>query len=511
MADWTEGYVADIGYTYGYYSELNPLRSRIALLHAGLAIPTVETACELGFGQGLSVNIHAASMPVRWHGTDFNPAQVAFARDLAGASSADIALSDEAFADFARRHDLPEFDYIGLHGIWSWISNENRAVIVDFVRRKLKVGGVLYISYNTLPGWAAFAPLRHLMTEHAELIGAEGHGIVNRINGAIDFIDKFIATNPAYLRANAQIAERFKHIKEQNRHYLAHEYFNRDWDPMHFGTLARWLAPAKVTFGCSANYMDHFDGVSLTPDQRTYLAEIPEHPAAPIGPRLHGERAISPRLLGQGRTLAFAARAGREIARRTGRSDHAAVGRSAGSQGAVGRPPRFVRRSMSRYSICSTITFPGRSASWNSALSGKGIAFTHLVEAVIILIGMGHLAPAQPADIAAAARKCTDRLNARLLDAARGKADVGHLASPITAGGVSRPAFSTALPAGQGTRLPGSVRLGPVRVACPAIANERIIKESKLLETPEQNLVELNSQATAFAERLSLLTALQVA
>lgn len=26
MSDWTQGYVAEIGYTHGYYSELNPQR-----------------------------------------------------------------------------------------------------------------------------------------------------------------------------------------------------------------------------------------------------------------------------------------------------------------------------------------------------------------------------------------------------------------------------------------------------------------------------------------------------
>lgn len=36
MSDWTAGYVADIGYTYGYYTELNPLRVRLAFLNAGL-------------------------------------------------------------------------------------------------------------------------------------------------------------------------------------------------------------------------------------------------------------------------------------------------------------------------------------------------------------------------------------------------------------------------------------------------------------------------------------------
>lgn len=31
------------------------------------------------------------------------------------------------------------------------------SILIEFGGRKLKVGGVLYISYNTFPGWAAFA------------------------------------------------------------------------------------------------------------------------------------------------------------------------------------------------------------------------------------------------------------------------------------------------------------------------------------------------------------------
>ena len=61
MSDWTSGYVADIGYTFGYYAELNPLRVRLAFLNQGLVFPEVGTACELGFGQGLSANLHAAA------------------------------------------------------------------------------------------------------------------------------------------------------------------------------------------------------------------------------------------------------------------------------------------------------------------------------------------------------------------------------------------------------------------------------------------------------------------
>jgi SAM-dependent methyltransferase len=174
MTDWTAGYVADVGYIYGYYPELNPLRVQLAFLSAGLAFPESGSACELGFGQGLSTNIHAATSVTKWVGTDFNPSQAAFAQDLASVTAADARLFDESFAEFCARQDLQEFDFIGLHGIWSWVSDANREIIVDFVRRKLKVGGVLYVSYNTRPGWAAMVPMRHLLTEHVEALGAPG-------------------------------------------------------------------------------------------------------------------------------------------------------------------------------------------------------------------------------------------------------------------------------------------------------------------------------------------------
>ena len=39
MTDWTSGYVADIGYTYGYYLELNPQRVKLAFLQEPLQNP----------------------------------------------------------------------------------------------------------------------------------------------------------------------------------------------------------------------------------------------------------------------------------------------------------------------------------------------------------------------------------------------------------------------------------------------------------------------------------------
>jgi len=163
-----------------------------------------------------------------------------------------------------------------VHGLWRWISDENRVVIVDFIRRKLKVGGVFYISYNTQPGWAAMAPMRDLLVEHSEVMGVPGQGIVSRIDTSLVFAEKLLATNPKYIGANPQVPERIKKIKEQNRNYLAHEYFNRDWLPMPFSRMAEWFTPAKLTYACSTHYLDYIDKINLSTEQQALLKEIPD-------------------------------------------------------------------------------------------------------------------------------------------------------------------------------------------------------------------------------------------
>ena len=297
MSDWTAGDVADVGYTFGVYAELNPQRIQLAFLMAGLVPPQNGTACELGFGQGMSVNIHAAASVTEWHGTDFNPSQAAFARELADASGANAHLNDQSFAEFCSRDDLPEFDFIGLHGIFSWISDENRHIIVDFIRRKLKVGGVLYISYNTQPGWAPMAPVRDLLTEHASVMGAAGSGSLARVDQSFGFVDRLFATNPLFLRANPNAKTSFDKAKAQNPAYLAHEYFNRDWVPIALS------AHGEVAGACQAEL--RMFGLLPGP----YRRREPHARAAATagrggrrairanGARFHGQPDLPPRLL----------------------------------------------------------------------------------------------------------------------------------------------------------------------------------------------------------------------
>ena len=510
MADWTEGYVADIGYTYGYYNELNPLRHKLAFLNEGLALPEISTACELGFGQGISVNIHSAASNVEYWGTDFNPAQADFAQTLGKMSGKKVHLFDQAFAEFCQRSDLPDFDYIGMHGIWTWISDENRAVIVDFVSRKLKVGGVFYISYNTQPGWAASIPLRSLLFEHSQVMGASGQGIASRVDSALDFTERLFSTNPAYLRANPSVAERFNGMKSQNRSYLAHEFFNKDWQPMLIADIARWLAPSKLDYACSAHYLNHIDVINLTAEQSQFLSEI----NTPIF-----KETVRDYIMNQQFRRDYWVKGGRKISP----YERIELSRKQRVILTTFRPTISLKVNglLGEATLGEHIYTPILDVladyqvktveQIEIAVSQKGIDLAEIWQAVIILAGNGLLAPAQENAQITKARKHTELLNLHIMDAARNSGTMGYLASPVTGGGVSVPRFGLLflLARSQGKKQPNDWANFVLQIL--VAQNQKLIKEGKTLETLEENLAEILTNANTFAvEQLPVLQGLGI-
>ncbi len=510
IEDWTSGYVADIGYTYGYYPELNPLNTQLAFIYAGCTPPKVATACELGFGQGVSINMHAAASAVQWWGTDFNPAQAGFAQELAQASGAKADLFDESFAQFCTRDDLPQMDYIGLHGIWSWISDENRAVIVDFVRRRLKVGGVLYVSYNTQPGWAAMVPMRDLFVEHAAVMGSPGQGRVSQIDAALAFAEKMLAANPMFSRANPMIPERLKKLAAHNRNYLAHEYFNRDWQPMSFSRMAQWLGPAKLSYAGSAHGLEAVDAVNMTPEQQALLAEIPDQ-----GFR----QTVRDFCMNQGFRKDYWVKGARKL---TPAEQLEAVRRLAvvlvmakedvtltvtGAQSEVTLTEAIYRPILEMLADHK----PKTVGELERALQARQINLAQVVQAIMVLSGKGAVQAVQDAAVADQAKAATDRLNRHLIAGSIAGKEVHYLASPVTGGAVSAQRFHQLFiqSIADGKKTPEAW----ARDSWPILSaqGQKILKDGKPLETPEANLAELTAQAREFAaKRLPALRALRV-
>lgn len=517
--DWTAGYIADLDYTCGYYAELNPLRARLALLQAGLACPDMNDACELGFGQGLSLNLHAAASQQRWAGTDFNPAQASFARELAQASGASATLLDDAFADFAQRTDLPDFDFIGLHGIWTWVSDDNRQVLVDFARRKLKPGGVLYISYNTLPGWSAMAPMRHLLSQYAETMAVPGQGILEKINSALGFGRQLLDSQPAFARAQPQLAEWLQRLGTQNRQYLAHEYFNRDWGPIHFADMAGWLKQAKLSYVGQANTIDNLAHLNLTPAQQQLLGGIPD-PVFRETVRdfvlnqpfrrdywVKGARRLTPPArfdaLCRQRVVLQVLRG--EVSLKIG----SALG-NATMNAAIYDPLLDALADQQPHTVGELV----------QAAARRGIAAEQVIEAVMVLGGTSQLVPAQDEATAELATPACRRINRHLLSRARLGSEIQFLASPVTGGGVSVSAphqlFLAARQQGLEGRESQQGQESPeewARWTALAIRQlgRQVHKDGQPVADDAQALAEILRQARQFADRqLPVLKALRV-
>ena len=130
----------------------------------------------------------------------------------------------------------------------------------------------------------------------------------------------------------------------------------------------------------------------------------------------------------------------------------------------------------------------------------------------MVLSSVGIVLAAQDGAAMQRVKKRTERLNTHLMMKARSSNELNYLASPVTGGGIAVPRFQQLflLARQQGHKQPQDWA-GYVWSVL-AMQNQRLLKDGKTLETPEDNLAELTRQATEFAEkRLPILKALQVA
>ena len=280
-AEWGGGYVTDIAYLPGYYHHQSPLHLHLACLLggvSGLAIAPKSplSYLELGCGCGFGALALAASNPA-WQvtGIDFSPAHIAAARELAaeaGISNARFIEADLAdFADSDRADALPEADVITLHGLWSWVSEPVRAGIVRLLDRKLRPGGVAYVSYNALPGWQQAIGMQRLLRE----AGQRGAMRSDRqVEAGIEIVRALIEAGAHQLSGNQLVQTLLDHVDRGQLSYLAHEYMNAAWRPCFHADVVRDLAAAKLDWVASAELLENFSPLMLGDQARAVMARF---------------------------------------------------------------------------------------------------------------------------------------------------------------------------------------------------------------------------------------------
>ncbi len=511
MNSWNDGYFTESTYTYGYYREINPVFQKFCLLVNGYAAPVAQDTdnhCELGFGQGVSINIHAAANLGKYFGTDFNPAHAAHANELCNASGCGAHFFDNSFEEMLHRSDLPQFDSISLHGIWSWISTENQNHIVEFARKYLKPGGIFYNSYNCYPGWSPAAPMREIFILH-DKYAQKSSKTYERIEEAMKFTAELLEKNPMYFRRVPDVKGIFEGTRKHDHDYLAHEYFNRDWICMYFSEVAEILQDAKLDFACTAEIIEAFAHLTVTSDAQEFLSKI-EHPIM--------REQIKDYFLNRQFRKDIFVRGARKIS---------AYERS---QRILDTP--FVLLSTSPFATKVNVTIgeialaPDLCEKIYKYLENQNyrpktfrefmkknpdVSQPNLEQLLIILAHTGAISPAQTEDAIRAVKPQCDALNKYFCKHAERASNINQLVSPVLGGGVGANRFDQLFVSAMANGKKSADAIAEEIWGTLRAQGQQIVKQGKVLETPEENLDECKNMAREFLDkRLPIFKALQV-
>ena len=278
MSNWGGGYVTDVAYTTGWYRQQSPVIVALACQLCCVASPMPAaddevSYLELGCGHGFGALLLAASNPA-WRVTavDFNPAHIATARDWAaeaGLSNISFIEADLAtLATDAAARSIPEADFVSMHGLWSWVPAAVQAGVVKLLRDKVRPGGGVHLSYNSLPAWSNAVGM-------ARLLRTVGRQRVARSDRQADegfkFLRELLAADAVQLKRSEIVKVLMEKLDELPSIYLAHEYMNEGWAPCFMADVAEALAGAKLEWVGAANLIENFPELTLSAEQRALV------------------------------------------------------------------------------------------------------------------------------------------------------------------------------------------------------------------------------------------------
>jgi len=233
------------------------------------------TFCELGCGQGVTTAILAATHPDgHFHGIDVMPSHIEHARRFATEGTiVNINFHTTDFATAAGM-DLPGFDYIVAHGVYSWVNAESKAALRAFIDRHLKPGGLVYISYNAIPGRANDLPFQRLMRALGKSLPGDS---MSRFTAAATIVDRLADLKPPALAASSFLHRLRKNNKRLAEPYLVHELMSENWEALCVTQVRAEMATLGLAPVGSATLIENFDSLVLGRDARKALAAISDN------------------------------------------------------------------------------------------------------------------------------------------------------------------------------------------------------------------------------------------
>ena len=266
MAAPAEGYITDVSYIPGFYPNMAPVAMRYVATLNRVKPPAVSQGfryLELGCGLGRALTTLAAANPHgEFVGIDVNPDHTAVVEKEIAAGQ--LSNARVLTADFGRLpDDLGQFEFIALHGVFSWVSQEVRDQILAIAKERLAPGGLLLVSYNAMPGWAHLQPIRGILRQYAALRQGDS---LQRMRDALAYLVYIRDKQAKYFIDNPRAAAYVDGLLKQDVRYLAHEYLNEHWTSFYFSDVAGMFGTAGLAFVGSLPVFTNFWDLCVRPE-----------------------------------------------------------------------------------------------------------------------------------------------------------------------------------------------------------------------------------------------------
>lgn len=250
-------------YQSNAFSISAPGRLRAVAALYGLSAPPVENArvLELGCAAGGNLLPFAVAHPnATVKGIDLSPQQIEAGQSIVQAMGLrNLDLRAMSITDVTP--DFGQFDYIIVHGVFSWVPPEVRQAILRVCRENLSPEGIAYISYNTYPGWKASDIVRDAMILNS-FGAATPQERLSRAKDMLGMLEHgLFARNPM----SSALQQAVRQLRTQSDYYLMHEHLEAVNAPCYFLEFVAaaqeaglvYLADAEPQSSMASNYGDN--------------------------------------------------------------------------------------------------------------------------------------------------------------------------------------------------------------------------------------------------------------
>lgn len=226
---------------------INALEARARLMGLQPAPAANAKVLELGCSMGGNIITQALYYPdAEFTGIDLSGRQVAQGNAIiekmglknVRLEEKDILTVDESFG---------KFDYIIVHGIWSWVPDAVKDKIFSICRNNLTEHGIAYISYNVYPGWKRQEQLREIMQFSGRDVLEEP--LEARTRKGLDALKALaeILENDKGLGGGGKLPA-IQKILNHNFYYIAHEYMEAFNDPIYVNGFIEWANRHRLAY-----------------------------------------------------------------------------------------------------------------------------------------------------------------------------------------------------------------------------------------------------------------------